>query len=151
MLDRSTRLNGLDLQGRTDVGQHGWAKRQRLGMMLLPSLVFRPKIEGTRVLQVRRKNNGLVAGFARQLNAQVPSIKSDKDEVEVLGRQVLGSECIESVDSVSKGTRASNMLPSQSSQACCGGNALAKEVRKGETSEKLEREKTKRKRRRERI
>lgn len=86
-------------------------------MVLLPALVLCAEVEGSRVLEVGRQHDGLVAGFARKLNTEVPSIECDKDEVEVLGGQVLGSECIESGDSVSKGTSVSNMLPSQSGQA----------------------------------
>jgi hypothetical protein len=37
------------------------------------------------VLQVRRENHSLVAGFARQLNTEIPCVKSDEDEIEVLG------------------------------------------------------------------
>jgi hypothetical protein len=74
------------------------------------------------MLQVRGENDGLVASFTRKLNTEIPGIESNEDEVEVLGGQVLGSECIESGDSVSKGTSVSNMFPSQSCQARTQGS-----------------------------
>lgn len=125
VLDRGARLDRLDLEGSADVGQHGRTEGQRLGVMLLPSLILGSEIEGTRMLQIRRQNNGLIASLTRQLDAEVPSIEGDEDEVEVLGRQVLVGECVESRDSVPKGTRVSNMLPSQSRQARCKTVQLA--------------------------
>lgn len=119
MLDGSARLNGLDLESGADVGEHRRPEGQGLGVVLLPALVLGAEIEGARVLEVGRQHDGLVAGFARKLHTEVPGIECDKDEVEVLGGQVLGSERVESGDSVSKGTSVSNMLPSQSGQARC--------------------------------
>ena len=99
-------------------------------MVLLPSLILGAEVEGAGVLQVRGENDGLVAGLAWQLDTQVPGIEGDEDEVEILGRQVLGNELIESSDSVSKGTRGSNILPSQGGQARCGTVELAKAIKK---------------------
>ena len=50
MLDRSTRLDRLDLQSSTDVRKRRRSEWERFGMMLLPSLVFGSEIKGTRVL-----------------------------------------------------------------------------------------------------
>jgi ABC-type lipoprotein release transport system permease subunit len=82
----------------------------------LPSLVFRSKVEGAGVLQIGGENDGLVAGLSRKLNTKVPSIKGNKNKVEILGSQVLVGKRIESRDGVSKGTRVSNMFPSESRQ-----------------------------------
>lgn len=86
-------------------------------MVLLPALVLGAEVEGSGVLKIGGEDNGLVASFTRKLNSEVPGIEGDKGKVEVLGGQVLGSKSIESRDGVSKGSRVSNMLPSQSSQA----------------------------------
>lgn len=86
-------------------------------MVLLPSLVFGAEIESARVLQVRGEDDSLVSGLARKLDAEIPGIESDKNKVEVLGGQVLGSKGVESGDGISKGTRVSDVLPSQGSQA----------------------------------
>ena len=119
MLDRSARLYRLDLEGSANVGEHGGAERQGLRVMLLPTLVFGAKIECSRMLQVRGQDNSFVASLSWQLNPEVPGIEGDEHEVEVLGGQILGSERVEAVDSISKGTSVPNMLPSQSRQARC--------------------------------
>lgn len=66
------------------------------------------------MLQVRRQHNCLVSGFSGELNSEVPSIQSNEDEVEVLGRQVLGSKRVESSDGIPKSTGIPNMFPCQS-------------------------------------
>lgn len=83
-------------------------------MVLLPALVFSSQIEGARVLQIRRQHDCLVAGFSRELNSEVPSIQSNEDEVEILGRQVLGGKRVESGNGIPKSTGISNMFPCQS-------------------------------------
>ncbi len=51
-------------------------------MVLLPSLVFGAKIEGSGVLQVRREDNCLIAGFTGKLNSEIPAVESNEGEVE---------------------------------------------------------------------
>lgn len=40
MFDRGTRLDGLDLEGSADVGEHRRPEGEGFRMVLLPSLVF---------------------------------------------------------------------------------------------------------------
>lgn len=89
VLNGSTRLDSLYLQGRADVGQGRWAKRQRFGMVLLPSLVLGSQVEGAGVLEVWWKHDGLVASFAGKLDAQIPCIEGNEDEVQVLRVELL--------------------------------------------------------------
>lgn len=117
VLDGRARLDSLHLEGGADVGERRGAEREGLGVMLLPSLVFGAQIKGPRVLEIRGENNGLVTSFSRELDTQVPGIERDEHEVEVLGRQVLGSEGIKAVDSVSEGAGVADMLPRQGCQA----------------------------------
>lgn len=127
MLDRSARLHGFDLESSTDVSQRRRAEGQRLRVVLLPSLVLGSQIEGARVLEVWRQNNGLVAGFPWELDPKVPSIQRDEDKVKVLGVEVLGGEGIETVNCVPERASIPNMLPRQSRQARCsrqGGLAM---------------------------
>ncbi len=126
VLDGGARLNRLDLEGGADVGQHRGAERQRLGVVLLPSLVFGAEVEGARVLEIGGENDGLVSGLARKLDSEVPSVESDEDKVEVLGGQVLGSKGVESGDCISKGTRVPDVLPSQGSQARWRGTRVSR-------------------------
>ena len=72
MLDGSRRLNSLNLESSTDVGQGARPERQRLGMVLLPTLILGAQIEGSGVLQVRRKHYGLVPGLAGELYPEIP-------------------------------------------------------------------------------
>lgn len=88
-------------------------------MVLLPALVLGPEVKGTRVLQVRGKHDGLVAGLAGKLDAEVPGIEGDEDEIEVLGRQVLRGKRVKSGDGVSEGAGISDMLPRQRREARC--------------------------------
>lgn len=128
VLDGCTRLDGLDLEGGADVGEHRGAEGEGFGVMLLPALVFGAEVKGSRVLQVGGQHNGLVASFARKLDAEVPGIEGDEDEVEVLGGKILGSKCVESSDSISKGTSVSNVLPSQRRQTRCRLCPLAPKI-----------------------
>lgn len=118
MLDGSARLDSLDLQGCADVSQRGGSEGQRFGVVLLPSLVLGAEVEGTRMLEIRWKYNGLVAGFSGKLDAQVPCVESHKDEVEILRVEMLGGKGIEAINSVPEGTSISNVLPGQGCQAC---------------------------------
>lgn len=72
VLDGSRRLDRLNLEGGTDVGQGTGAERQRLGVVSLPSLVLGAQVEGARVLQVGGKDDGLIASLTGQLDAEIP-------------------------------------------------------------------------------
>ena len=113
VLDGGTGLDGLDLQGGANVGQHGWAEGQRLGVVLLPALVFRPQVERAGVLEIGREDDGLVAGLAGQLDTQVPRVEGDEGEVEVLCRQVLRGKGVEPVDGIAEGASIADVFPRQ--------------------------------------
>jgi hypothetical protein len=117
MLDRRTGLYWLNLQRGTNVREHAGTKGQRLGVVLLPSLVLGAEIEGTGVLQVWGENDGLVAGFAGELDSKIPGIEGHKREVEILRYQMLRSKCIEAVDCVPKSACIANMFPGERRQA----------------------------------
>lgn len=85
----------------------------------MPPLVFRAEVKGTRVLEVRRQNNGLVTGFTRKLDTKVPRIERDERKVKVLRGQMFSSESIEAVDCISESARVANMFPCKSCQTCC--------------------------------
>lgn len=119
VLDRRACLDRLDLQGGTDVGEHGRAEWQRLRVVLLPSLVLCSQIKGPRVLEVGREHDSLVTSLTRKLDAQVPGVEGDEGEVEVLRGQVLCSKGIEAVDGIPEGARITNVLPGERRQACC--------------------------------
>lgn len=119
VLDGSAGLDGFNLEGGADVGQGGGTEGQRFGVVLLPSLVFGAEVEGARVLEVGGEHDGLVPGFSGKLDAQVPSVESHKDKVEVLRIEVLGSKGIEAIDRVPEGSGISNVFPRQGCQACC--------------------------------
>lgn len=119
VLNGRTRLYRLHLESRADVGEHRGPKGQRLGVVLLPSLIFSSQVKGARVLQIRRQHNSLVAGFSRELNSEVPGIEGDEDEIEVFRSQILGSERVEAGDGIPKGTSVSDMFPRQSRQTRC--------------------------------
>jgi hypothetical protein len=72
VLNRGGGLDGFNLKGGTNVRQRAGAEGKGLGVVGLPSLVFGAKIESPGVLEVWRKHNSLVAGLARQLNAEIP-------------------------------------------------------------------------------
>jgi len=117
VLDRGTCRDRLDLESSTDVGEHGWAEWERFGVVLLPSLVFRSKVKGARVLEIWRQNNGLVASLARKLNTEIPGVKRDEGEIQVLGGQMFGSKCIEAADGVAESACIADVLPGQSGEA----------------------------------
>jgi hypothetical protein len=117
MLNRSAGLDRLDLKSSTDVAQHGGAEGQRLGVMLLPALVLGTQIEGAGVLEVWREDHGLVSSLAGKLDTEVPGVKGDEDELEVLRGQVLVGERVEPVDRISKRSGISYVFPSESREA----------------------------------
>lgn len=119
VLDGSRRLDGLDLEGSTDVRQSRRAKGQRLGVVGLPSLVFGAQVEGARVLQVGREDDGLVARLTRQLDAQVPRVERDKGKLEVVLGEVLGSELVEAADGIAERACIADVLPCQRREAGC--------------------------------
>ncbi len=116
VLDGGAGLDSLDLQGSTDVGQRGGPEGERLRMVLLPSLVFGAELEGARVLEVGGQDDRLVAGLAGELDAQVPGLEGDEDEVEVLRGEVLRGEGVEAVDGVPEGAGVPDVLPGQGGQ-----------------------------------
>lgn len=84
-------------------------------MVLLPALVLRPEIISARMLKVGGKDDGLVAGFPRELNSKIPGIQGDKRELEVVCEQMLVRKRIEAIDSITKGSSRTNMFPCQGS------------------------------------
>jgi hypothetical protein len=80
-------------------------------------LIFGTKVKGTRVLQVWRKDDGLITGFPWKLDSEVPCIESDKGKLKVLGYDMVVCELVEPVDCVTEGASVSNMLPGESGQA----------------------------------
>lgn len=116
VLDGCGRLDGLNFEGGTDVGQRAGAKGQRFRVMSLPPLVFSAKVEGAGVLQVWRQNHGLVTGLSRKLDTEIPRVQGNKGELQVLAQQVLLSKRVEAVDGVPKGSCRADMLPGQSRQ-----------------------------------
>lgn len=85
--------------------------------MLLPSLIFGSQIERAGVLKVRGQNDSLVAGLSGQLDAKVPSIEGNEDEIEVLRSQVFVGKGVESVNGIAEGTSVTDMFPGQGRQA----------------------------------
>ena len=88
-------------------------------MVLLPSHVFATEVEGTRVLEVRRKHNGFVTSFTRELDTKIPAVERDKRKVKVLGNQMFGGKSVEAVDCISESTRVPDMFPCKSCQTRC--------------------------------
>lgn len=88
VLDGRRGLNWLNLQGSADVRQSAGAERQRLRVVCLPSLVFGTKIKSPRVLQVWRKDHGLVSCFPWQLHAQIPRVQGHEGEFVVVWKEV---------------------------------------------------------------
>lgn len=119
VLDGSRGLDGFNLKGGTDVSEGAGAKGQRLGVVCLPALVLGTQVEGARVLQIGREDDGLVSCLTRQLDTQVPGVKGDKGKLVVVCEQVLLGEGIESVDCIAEGTSIADVLPGQGGEACC--------------------------------
>lgn len=93
-------------------------------MVLLPALVLCAKIECARVLKIRREDHRLVPSFSRELDAEIPCVKRDEYEVEILGGEMFGSECIKAVDGIPERASVADMLPCQSSKARYGSKAI---------------------------
>lgn len=88
-------------------------------MVLLPSLVFSAKVEGTRVLEVRWQHNSFITSFTRKLDTKIPGIERNKRKVEVLRGQMFRGKGVEAVDGISESARVSDMFPCKSCQARC--------------------------------
>jgi len=114
VLDRCRRLYRFDLQRRTNVGEGAGSEGQRLGVVLLPALIFGPKVEGPRMLKVWGQDDGFIPCFSRKLDAEVPRVQGDEGEFEIIGQQMFLRERIEAVDGVTEGTGGADMFPSQS-------------------------------------
>jgi len=88
-------------------------------VVLLPSLVFSAKVEGTRVLEVRWQHNSFITSFTRKLDTKIPGIERNERKVEVLRGQMFGGKGVEAVDGISESARVSDMFPCKSCQARC--------------------------------
>ena len=119
VLDGGRRLNGLDLEGSTDVGQGTGAEGQRFGVVSLPSLVLGTQVEGARVLQVRGKDDGLVASLAGQLDAEIPRVQSYKGKFVVVLGEVLLGELVQAVDGIAERACIADVLPGKRCKAGC--------------------------------
>ncbi len=86
-------------------------------MVLLPSLIFGPQIEGPRVLQVRRKNNGFITCFSRKLDTHIPRIQRYEGKLEVFRQEVVLRECIKAVNCIPEGSCRADMFPGKGRQA----------------------------------
>jgi hypothetical protein len=128
VLDGRRRLHGLHLQGRTDVLQGARAERQGFWVVSLPVLVLGAEVEGTRVLEVRWEDNGLVAGFAGKLDAQVPRIERHERKLVVLWEYVLLAKVGKPLDGVTEGARVAHLVPGERRQACCGGEVSQRQA-----------------------
>lgn len=117
VLDRGGRLDGLNLEGSTDVGKRAGAEGQRLGVVGLPALIFGSQVEGAGVLQICGQHDGLVAGFAGQLHPQIPRVQRHKGKLEMFASQVLGGKGVESRDGIPESACGANVFPCQGSQA----------------------------------
>ena len=84
--------------------------------MLLPSLVFDAEVKGFRVLKVWWQHNGFIASFTGQLNSEIPRVKGNKGEVEVLSGQMFLCKRIEAVDCIAESPCIADMFPSKSCQ-----------------------------------
>ena len=125
VLNRGRRLDGLDLQGRTDVGEGARPEGQRLGVVLLPALILGTQIKGSGMLQVWGQHHGFVPCFSRKLDTEIPRVQGDERELEVIGKQVFLRERIEAVDRITKRTSGADMFPSQSCQASYTGRDVS--------------------------
>lgn len=83
--------------------------------MRLPALVLGPEVVSARMLKVGGKDDGLIAGFPRELNSKIPGIQGNKGELEVVCKQMLMGKRIEAIDGITKGSSRTNMFPRQGS------------------------------------
>jgi hypothetical protein len=84
VLDGCGGLDGLDLQGGTDIGQRAGAEREGLRMVLLPSLVLRAEVKGPGMLKVGGKNDSLITCLTGKLDAEIPRVERHEGKLEVL-------------------------------------------------------------------
>lgn len=91
-------------------------------MVLLPTLVFGAQVERARVLQVRGKDDRLVAGLTRELDTQVPRVERDEGELEVVGLEVFLGELVEAGDGVAEGASVPDVFPRERGQAGWSGD-----------------------------
>ena len=71
-------------------------------MVRLPALVLSAQVKCTRVLEVWRKDDGLIAGLAGQLDTQVPRIECHESEFVIFGQDVLLCKRIKTVDGITE-------------------------------------------------
>lgn len=111
MFNWRRRLHRFHFKGCTDIRECTRAKRQRLGMMRLPTLVFGTQVKSSRMLQIWGENDGLVPRFTRQLDPQIPGIKCHKSKLEVFREKVFLGEGVEPCDCISECTGVPNLVP----------------------------------------
>lgn len=117
VLDGRGRLHRLNLERCADVGKRAGTKREALGVVSLPPLVFGAQIESTRVLEVGWEYNGLIARFARQLDAEVPRIECDEGKFKVLGNYVFLCKIGKPFYGISERSSVPDLVPGESGQA----------------------------------
>lgn len=120
VLNRSGRLDRLDLEGGADVGQSARTEGQRLWVVGLPALIFRAQVECPGVLEVGRQHDSFVPSLAWQLHTQIPRVECDEGEFVVLGEKVFVGELVEAVDCVTERTGVADVLPGEGGQRSCG-------------------------------
>lgn len=98
-------------------------------MVCLPALVLGAEVKGSRVLEVRREDDSLIAGFAGQLDAQVPGVEGDESKLVVLGCDVLLGKGTKSLDGVAEGAGVSDLVPGEGGQARCGSIVSGRSVK----------------------
>lgn len=119
VLNWGRRLHRLHFKCSTDVCQGARTEGEALGVVSLPALVLGAQVEGSRVLQVWREYDRLVARLARQLDAEVPGVECDECEGEVFGDQMLLCEGAKAIDGVTERARIADLVPRQGRQASC--------------------------------
>lgn len=102
MLDRRRRLNGLDLEGSTDIRKRTRTEGEGLRVVGLPSLVLGAKVECPGVLEVWGKDDRLVSSLPRELNTKIPRIQGHKGKFKVLAQEVFLGEGVKSADSIAE-------------------------------------------------
>ena len=117
VLDGSGRLDGFDLESGADVGQGAGTEGEGLRVVLLPSLILRPEVEGPRVLKIGGENNSLITCLTGKLDAEIPRVERHEGKLEVLGEQMFLGKGVEAVDGIPEGTCRSNVFPCQGGQA----------------------------------
>ena len=82
-------------------------------------MVLGAQVEGARVLQVRGKDDGLVASLAGQLDAEIPRVQSYKGKLEVVLGEVLLGELVQTVDGIAERACIADVLPGKRCKAGC--------------------------------